>query len=316
MRSLIKEWESKEAQFGSVAQHIETSIEKEFPAFDREIYETERLMSSPQRTTSNATEESEIGLVPDFIQNRIRGLSKGTKVALGIGLSPVLLVSMIFRLPVYGIQAFDRFYSKYSMERKFKLAADDKEKLKEVYQKYAQKTVASITDKMNLKQIIEEDMQPLTTYLKQQQKRMEMQIQNDLDVLESLKVEERKDEDVRKIYEPLNAKFLISRECLHHFKLMHLPAKFASWINELILPFVDVVKTDTLICTGLEADVFSARSTVTALTGNNDNVCIRVVTKKIKENKMKRLRAVLVAYRYVYCCLHKCFPNNLHWRMK
>lgn len=314
MRSLIKEWESSKTRFGSIALHIETSIEREFPAFDREIYETERLMSSPLRTTSKATEESEIGLVPDFIQNRIRGLSRGTKVALGIGLSPVLLVSLIFRLPVYGVQAFERYCSKYSMEQEFKKAAEDKEKLKAVYQKYAQKTVASITDKMNLKQIIEEDMQPLTMYLKQQQKRMEMQIQNDLDLLKSLKDEERKDEDVLKVYEPLNAKFMILRECLQHFMLMHLPAKLASWID--VLPFAVIVKTDTLICTGLEADIFSARSTAMALTGNNDKVCVRVLKEKIKENKMKQFLTVLEAYKYVYCCVLASFPINLHGRMK
>ncbi|XP_053393798.1 uncharacterized protein LOC123525928 [Mercenaria mercenaria] len=300
MRTLIKDWESQETHFGKLAKHIEDSIEKEFPAFDKEIYQAEKLLSNSQKTTSVDTDETEIGLVPEFIQNRIGGLSLGTKVALGIGLSPVLLVGMIFRLPVLGAQAFEKFYSKYSLEKEFREAAvdnGDKEKLKYVCEKYARKTVESITDKMNMRQVIEEDMQPLTTYLKQQQKRMEMQIQCDLDLLKNLKDEDRKDEDVLRVYDPLNAKFLILRECLQHFMLIHLPAKFASWIEEV--PFADIEVGDTLICSGMAADIFQARSKPSTMTDGKDIVCVRVIKEKIKENKMKQFLKILEAYKTI-----------------
>lgn len=289
LRNLIKEWEANETHFGSLASDIEQCIEKEFPALDKEIYQAEKQISNKSRLSSNAAEETEIGLVPEFIQDRIGGLSLGTKVALGIGLSPVLLVGMIFRLPVYGFQAFERFYSKYSLEKEFREAGGNRAKLKLVCQKYAEKTVANITDKMNMRQVIEEDMHPLTMYLKQQQRRMEDQIQCDLDLLKNLKDEDRKDEDIKKVYEPLNAKFLILRERLHYFMLMHLPKKFAFWIEEV--PFADIEMSDKVICTGLNADIFQAKS------NKLGTVCVRVLKGKIKENKMRRFLQVLEAYK-------------------
>lgn len=296
MRKLIKDWESEETQFESVAKNIETSIGKEFPAFDREIYKAEQLLSEPQKTSSVPTDDDEIGLVPEFLQNTFNGLSMGTKVALGIGLSPVLLVGMIVRLPVFGVQAFEKFYSKYSLEKDFKAALGDNEKLKIVCEKYAQKTVDSITNKMNMKQIIEDDMQPLMKYLKQQHKRMERQILCDLDLLKNLTDEDRKDEDVKKVYEPLNSKFLILRECLHHFMIIHLPAKFASWIEEI--PFGNIeVCSDKLICRGLEADIFEGKSKQSAMTEGQEIVCVRVVKASIQRNKMEQYLKVLEAYR-------------------
>lgn len=298
LRNLIKDWELKETQFGGLAKEIQDSIEKEFPSFDTEIYQAEKQMTGTIRTPANETEETEIGLVPEFIQNRIQGLSRGTVVALGIGLSPVLLVGIIVRLPVFGIQAFDRFYSKYSLEKEFREAEGNKEKLREVCQKYAQKTVANITDRMNMYQIIEEDMQPLMVYLKKQQERMENQIQSDLDLLKSLKDEDRKDEDIRKVYEPLNAKFKILRERLHHFMLLHLPAQFTSWIKEIQYYYIaDIEMSDKVICSGLEADIFEAKSKSSP--NNIHSVCVRVVKKEIKANKMRKFLKGLEAYRSI-----------------
>lgn len=298
MRTLIKEWESKETQFGNIAKHIEESIGKEFPAFDKEIYQAEKLMSQPQKTQSLATYDDEIDLVPEFIQNKFGSLSLGTKVALGIGLAPALLVGMIVRLPVFGVQAFEKFYSKYSLDKDFKEALGDNEKLKVVCEKYAQRTVENITHKINMRQIIEEDMQPLMTYLKQQHKRMETQIQLDLDLLKNLKDEDRKDEDVRKVYEPMNNKFLILRECLNHFMLIHLPAKFASWIEEV--PFADIqVCNDKLICEGLEAEIFEAKSKPMKITEGKDIVCVRAAKQEIKRNKMKQFLKILEAYKII-----------------
>ncbi|KAL4237086.1 hypothetical protein ACF0H5_005468 [Mactra antiquata] len=248
LKSLINNWEMQEKPFASLIDDIENEFKK-FPDFELQLYNAEREMSGPGNNDDDVIPETEINLLPDFIQDRMSGLKMGTKVALGIGLSPVILVGFVVRLSVVGAQSLKRVIAKISMESDYKAAGNDEDKLKKVCQKYAEKTIDSITGKMNLKTIIEEKLQPLYVYLKQQQDRMECQIFSDIKLLKTLQLEDREDEYISKVYEPLRSKCLIVQQCLHFFLLEHMPSQIKSWMN--VLPTNTVTSSENTVCSGL-----------------------------------------------------------------
>lgn len=295
LQSLIKEWEERGELFEKLFKCIDDEFEKKFPDFERQIYQVEKVMTCAKGDEAVA-EESEVELMPNFVQSRIEHLNTGTKVALGIGLSPVLLVGFIVRLSVVGVRTLDRLITKLNLEREYNAANGDKEKLKQVCQKYAEKTVDDITSKFNLNAIIEEDLKPLMSYLQQQQKRMECQIESDIRLLKSLKDEEREDGYVIKVFEPLKAKSLIIQQCLLYFMLQHMPSHLTPWLNDF--PYDAFTKKETSICSGLMSDVVNAECSDAQLTDGQYGVSICVMKEEAKKRRMHRYISILEAYRY------------------
>lgn len=307
LRELIQKWEKDENYLQKIAQIIEQDLRNNFPTFEAELCATEANMvgrgnQTYQRDYSvqddvDYDDDNGEQFIPNILRKQMKHLNTGAKVALGVGLAPVILVGMIIRLPLFTYQILDRMVTDFMMDSTFQEAGTDKNKRKETFEKYARKVVKSISDKLSLRGVIKEDMQPLFNFLIAQKLNMEKQIQDDLDLLKNLKEEQRNDEEVRKVYEPLTAKFEIYYAQLEHFQLMTMPTWIAKW--NVCIPNTQLEKDDILICDGNEARVFQARSCGKKINNVHEIVSVRRLKTGLKPNNVKRYKESLEAYRLI-----------------
>lgn len=293
LRQVIKTWEVDTKITDATVSRIQQAIEIEFPAFESEIYMLEKEMTGKDDTTYPAfvNGEEEGSFVPDFIKNAVSSLSTGTKVALGIGLSPLLLAGLVIRLPYVGVKALDRIITKQRMESSFKDAGSDRSKMKEVCEKYAEKTVNSITDRLSLKTTIEEDMQPLFKFIEAQQQRMQGQIEMDIQLLKKLASEEHEQKEIEKVCEALKAKSEVLQRHLKHCMLMNNPAYFGlKEVNHVTL-------SCDVICSGFMADVVLAKIDDPSAADGHTQVCVRRQREKVQYCDIFRYMKALNLYR-------------------
>ena len=294
-RTVVKGWEvDTEITEGTVAR-VQSAIEREFPAFEMEIDKIEREMTGrpeSNHTPMIHTEEEDGDLVPEFLRKKFENLAFGTKLALGVGLSPLLLAGLVVRLPYVGYKALERFIIKHRMESDFKAALSNKMKLKEVCERYSEKTMTSITNKLSLKTMIEEDMQVLFKFLELQKQRMQGQIKLDIELLQKLKYEESEQADIEKFCEPLNAKCKMLTRHLKHFMLLYNSSYYLknTFIKKLTI-------SDTVICGGVIADVHSAMCQNKGRPGETA-LCVRKQKNGVKISEVLKYIKVLEAYRY------------------
>lgn len=311
LRELIKQWEVKKEIREGTIKRIQHAIETEFPSFEEQIEQIEKEMtgkSDTSRSHFDSTQEEEDYLVPDFIKNTFSGLGIGTKVVLGIGLSPLLLAGLVVRLPYVGIKALDRIWTKHKMEASFKAAANNPQEMKNVCEKYAEKTVKSITDKLSLRSIIEEDMYVLFKFLEAQRQRMQKQIKQDRELLSKLKLEECDEKDIEKIYQPLNAKCHVLVHQLSHFMLMYNPS-FFPWLKQVNVSLrvlqTDSTETDKrekleILCSGLIADIVVGDMVKTGSREEKRKVCVRREKSAVRYSDIMKYITALEEYRYCH----------------
>lgn len=295
LRELIKNWEvSGEITIGTI-QRIQLAIEETFPAFEIEIYKIEQEMTGRASGTESSfmsSEEEDDDLVPEFIRKKFSNLGLRTKVALGIGLSPLILAGLVVRLPYIGFKAIEKAISKHRLESDFNSSRMNKEKLKEVCERYAERTLKSITDKISLKAVIEEDMQVLFKFLEAQRHRMQGQIKLDIELLKKLKYEESEQAEIEKVYQPLNAKCKILQ---HHLKYFMLTFNPEYYLKNMFIE--DVTVTQSIVCDGLIADVVLATCTDNSNGREDKRICIRRQKDKVKRADTVKYLKVLEAFR-------------------
>ena len=315
LMKLIKEWEEDMGEFKKIGDNIAQALEGHFPKFEAQIYNAEEFMSGPKRDAEEhvSHEEEELQLVPNYIKDKFVGLNFGMRLAVGIGLAPVFFVGMAVRLPVLGIKTLKRSIDNFWLESKFndsKAEKDSKEAekdLKELAEKYAKSTVDSITEKIKLESIIEEDIQPLFTYIRQQKQRLEDLIEGDMNLLKNLQAEARSDADVQRTYEPLKAIFEILQRTLKHFMIMRLSSKRTlSWAKSLPVETVEV--TDKKICSGYGADIYQATSKDPEKTNGWFQVAVRCPRERVRPQNVHKYQDIEMAYWYDFDFDH-CSTN-------
>ena len=293
---LIKEWEEDMGEFKKIGNEIAQALEGHFPKFEAQIYNAEEYISGTSReeTGQVSHEEEELQLVPNYIKDKFVGLNFGMRLAVGIGLAPVFFVGMAVRLPVFGFKTLKRSVDNYVFESKFNDSKGEKT-LRELAEKYARSTVDSITEKIKLECIIEEDIQPLFIYIRQQKQRLEDIIEGDMNLLRSLQAEARSDADVKKTYEPLKAKFQILINMLIHFMILHLSSKRTlPWARSL--PHGTVELSDRKICSGFGADIYHATSNDPKKTTGWSQVTVRCPRETVKPQNIHKYLEIESAY--------------------
>ena len=293
---LIKEWEEDMGEFKKIGDKIAGALEGHFPKFEAKIFNAEEYMSGSSRSPKGPVvhEEEELQLVPNYLKNKFVGLNFGMRVAVGIGLAPVFVVGIAVRLPVFGIKTLKRSIDNYWLESKFRDLKDEKD-LKGLAEKYAESTVDTITEKMKLESIIEEDIQPLFVYIRQQKQRLEDIIEGDLNLLKNLQQEARSDADVKKTYEPLKAKFEILLNTLSHFMIMRLSSKRTlPWAKSL--PYCIIEVSDKKICSGFGADIYLATSNDPEKTNGWSQIAVRCPREQLKPNNVDKYLTIESAY--------------------
>lgn len=296
LMKLIKEWEEDMEQFKKIGDEIAHALESHFPKFEAQIYNAEEHMSQTKRdpNAQAGQEEDELHLVPNHIKEKFVGLNFGMRLAVGIGLAPVLFVGMAVRLPVFGFKTLKRSIDNYWFESKFIESKSD-DSLRELAEKYARSTVDNITDKIKLESIIEEDIQPLFVYIAQQKQRLGEIIEGDLNLLKNLQAEARSDADVKRTYEPLKALFQILLDMLTYFQILHLPSKRTiPWARSL--PDGTVEVSDRRICWGFGADVYLATSKNAKETGNRTQVTVRRPREQVRPQNVHNYLEIESAY--------------------
>ena len=299
LMKLIKEWEEDMGEFKKIGDEIALALEGHFPKFEAQIYNAEEYMSGINREETGQGqvsygEEEELHLVPNYIKNKFVGLNFGMRLAVGIGLAPVFFVGMAVRLPVFGIKTLKRTIDNYVFESKFNDSTGEKA-LRELAEKYARRTVDSITENIKLETIIEEDIQPLFVYIRQQKQRLEDIIEGDMNLLRSLQVEARSDADVKKTYEPLKAKFLILINKLNHFMILHLSSKRTiPWARSLPRGTVELL--DIKLCSGFGADIYRATSKDPEKTRGWSKVTVRCPREPLKPQNVHKYLEIESAY--------------------
>ena len=283
-------------EFKKIGDEIALALEGHFPKFEAQIYNAEEYMSGIIREDRGPVshEEEELHLVPNYIKDKFVGLNFGMKVAVGIGLAPVFFVGMAVRLPVFGIKALKKSIENYVYESKFNDSLGEKA-FRELAEKYARSTVDSITENIKLESIIEEDIQPLFVYIRQQKQQLENIIEGDMNLLRSLQAEARSDADVKKTYEPLKAKFQILLNMLHHFMILRLSSKRTlPWARSL--PRGTIELFDVKLCSGFGADIYRARSKDPEKTRGWSEVTVRCPREPLKPQNVKKYLEIESAY--------------------
>lgn len=203
--SLIKDWIQREDSFNKLAKTIEESLASKCPDFWREIYHAKDAMAGKKRDDV-ANDEPEVEFLPNFLKKILGKLPLGAKIILGIGLSPALLIGTIVRAPVFGIQLLYKEITLKYLEKDFKAANGDKEKKRQVCQRYAEKIVDDIISKVSLNAIIAENLQSVSTYLSGQEQKMKSQIDHNVRYLEQLNKDKTQDEQVQRVVKDLKEK--------------------------------------------------------------------------------------------------------------
>ena len=293
---LIKEWEEDMGEFKKIGDKITEALEGHFPKFEAQIFNAEECMSGSGRRTIGpaAHEEEELQLVPNYLKNRFVGLNLGMRLAVGIGLAPVFVVGIAVRLPVFGFKTLRRFIDNSWLGSKFNKLTNEND-LKELAEKYAESTVDSITEKMKLESIIEEDIQPLFIYIRQQKQRLEDIIEGDLNLLKNLQQEARSAADVKKTYEPLKAKFEILLSTLSHFMIMRLSSqRTLPWAKSLPSSAIEI--SDKKICFGFGADIYLATSKDPEKTNGCSQIAVRCPRELLKPHNVEKYLQIESAY--------------------
>lgn len=285
----IKLWEVKNKIMDTTVNRIKNAMESQFPAFEAEIGDIEREMTGKSDVSSYecyTTEEDEISILPDFLNNAFLGLSTFKRILLGIGLSPILLAGSMVRLPYLAVKVFQKF----SIESGFKAASNNLTEKKKTCEKYAEQTVKTILKNLNLNSIIEEDTSVLFEFLKAQRQRMQEQIIQDSNLLNTLKSEECDDKEVEKNYNALYAECKTLKHHLRHFMLMYTPSLFPkrSKMNCTLL--------ETIVCSGLIADIVVAE--ITEQGREKSHVCVRRVKPRARLSDTLHFTATLQKCRY------------------
>ncbi|XP_052776009.1 uncharacterized protein LOC128213935 [Mya arenaria] len=293
IRSHIRIWESEHLD-KTITVRLQDAILKEFPSLESELTNVENeLAGRPEVDAKKALTitEEDTSVIPNFMQN-IAGMPAAKKILLA-PLLPLLLIGMVGRLPYVGFKQLERLISVNIMTKEFLAAKGSTEKMVAVCKKYAEKVFNSITDRISLKEVIKEDMQMLFDLLDGQENKMKRQIRLDLDLLQKLKAEMRQDADIEKVYEPLNAKFKILSFQLNHFMVMHFPTSIP---NLTVAQAKNIEIGDTVICSGIMAEIKTARRYSLPFANRSTDVCIRRQKHKVEFADVDRYKQILKAY--------------------
>ncbi|KAK3607658.1 hypothetical protein CHS0354_010645 [Potamilus streckersoni] len=294
----IEEWESQAGHFRQIGKEIEESLKAEFPKFQFQLLKIENDIAVGRKLSISEDQELQMSenvedepFIPSFISQKFLGTTLGTKIAVGIGLSPVLLVGAIVRLPVWGAKLLKRAFDHQILERSF-LEAKNEEARNCVVEKYAHKVVESMTNRVDLEKVIVEDLEPIFKYLCTVKSQMKDQIDIDRDALKRLNEEKRDKDEIVDLYEPLKQMLVLQRDHLRQFQTLHLPRREGS--QEILLKNLHI--DDTVICSGLMAEILCGK-----ISDQNcfSNVSVRRVRRMPSPNTISKFLDTEVAYKYI-----------------
>ncbi|KAL3867854.1 hypothetical protein ACJMK2_040700 [Sinanodonta woodiana] len=295
----IEEWESKASPFRQIGKEIEESLKTEFPKFQFQLLNIENDLAAG-RKMSVSLDDQELQMsenvedepfIPNFISQKFLGTTLGTKIAVGIGLSPVLLVGAIVLLPVWGAKLLKRAFDHQILERSF-LDAKDEDARNLVVRKYALKVVESMTKEFDLENVIKEDLEPIFNYLCTVKSQMKNQIEIDRCALKRLNEEKRDKDEIVHLYEPLKQMLVFQRNHLKQFQTLYLPKR--EGCQEILLK--NLLISDTVVCSGLVAEILCGE-----ITDPNcfSDVSVRRVRRMPSPNTISKFLEAEVAYRYI-----------------
>ena len=290
---LIKGWEEKRGEFKKIGDRISKSLEEEFPKFTAEIFKAQKNLTNVPFENQPPEDDS---LVPDLVRKQFEGLTFGMKIAVGIGLAPVLFLGMAVRLPLFGLKSLKKSITDLILKSDFRKAADDSEE-EVLFEKYARGTVEKITDQLELRSVIEAEIQPLFKYLLQEKTKIESLINSDMELLVQMREEARNERDIRKTYSPLKEKFMMLQLELENFLFINMPHRYCRDFKEYSTACVEDWKGTVPVCCGLEAKIFRSRLKDGLGLGTFQDVCVRIPSEEIKPTNVSKQKKIQEAYR-------------------
>ena len=215
--SHIKDWENTNKRMDQLGQTITRNIQVQFPKFEIRLHQLE---NSARMTTESDYFPEEIGdtFIPQFISEKFNSINGGfTKLLLGIGTAPVLLIGFLLRLPWFGIKKVIQGGKSISLERMYN------ENKEAALTKYIETMIVNVTHEEKLLQLMQKELSPLFGYLERQERRLLYHVSSDLEILQQ--EEEQFEHHKKEMQSMLPTLQIVERllDRLTYFQLMEVP---------------------------------------------------------------------------------------------
>lgn len=275
----IRLWEEEEKQLKQIGEQLIERFNKKFPKFDAQLSQVENLFRNTWRAADNDTysQMEKTPLVPNVITDRFNNLNLGLKVILTVALSPVVLVGVIVRLPIWGLKQLRNIVKNEMLMRNF-----EKDKNK-VIKEYSEDVISKLTEKSVINSCLKSQLFILYQYIDSQKQKVIGLIDGKMDMLDTSAQDCSPSSNVTWVNSKSTVHVLLKN--LQYFNMMLLPNNlhFAS------VEHFDVIET---IAEGIMTQIVQAKDKTTG-----DVVAIRKSKLTVDMDRIKKYQKEEEYYR-------------------